>query len=97
ILFVITAITMDIWKDLVEPSKSNQKVNAPEIKKKEDTKFWKHKKEDDGKDKEKSMLVKIAFHAQDEGKLWYIDSGCSIHMTGDKSKFISLNKVNEGT
>ncbi|KAH9299145.1 hypothetical protein KI387_030827, partial [Taxus chinensis] len=79
------------------PSKSNQKVNAPEIKKKEATKFWKQKKEDDGQDKEKSMLVQTTFHAQDEGQLWYIDSGCSRHMTGDKSKFISLKKVNEGT
>ena len=25
--------------------------------------------------------------------LWYIDSGCSKHMIGDKDKFISFNKT----
>ena len=28
--------------------------------------------------------------------LWYIDSGCSKHMTGDKSKFLSLRKHKSG-
>ncbi|KAH9288638.1 hypothetical protein KI387_032755, partial [Taxus chinensis] len=68
----------------VEPSKLNQKVNAPDIKNKEATNFWKYKKEDDGQDKEKYMLVQTTFHAQDEGKLFYIDSGCLRHMTGEK-------------
>ena len=27
---------------------------------------------------------------------WYIDSGCSKHMAGDHSKFISLNKEKKG-
>ena len=26
---------------------------------------------------------------------WYIDSGCSKHMSGDKSKFISLSENNQ--
>ena len=28
---------------------------------------------------------------------WYLDSGCSKHMTGDKSKFLSLETYNGGT
>jgi hypothetical protein len=28
---------------------------------------------------------------------WYIDSGCSTHMTGDKKKFISLKKGKIGS
>jgi len=27
---------------------------------------------------------------------WYLDSGCSKHMTGDKSKFLSLSFKQEG-
>ncbi|XP_021728393.1 uncharacterized protein LOC110695472 [Chenopodium quinoa] len=30
-------------------------------------------------------------------KLWYLDSGCSKHMTGDKSKFLSLKDYPGGT
>ena len=28
---------------------------------------------------------------------WYLDSGCSKHMTGDKSKFLSLEDYPGGT
>ena len=34
----------------------------------------------------------IALQAQDRAKQWCVDSGCSKHMTGDESKFITLNK-----
>ena len=27
---------------------------------------------------------------------WYLDSGCSKHMTGDKSKFLSISFKQEG-
>ena len=30
------------------------------------------------------------------GGRWYLDSGCSKHMTGDKTKFISLQSKNGG-
>jgi len=29
-------------------------------------------------------------------ELWYLDNGCSKHMTGDKSKFVSINFKQEG-
>jgi hypothetical protein len=49
----------------------------------ENVKVWKKKEND------KCGLV---FSAQRQKKPWYIDSGCSKHMTGDKSKFLSLRK-----
>ena len=29
-------------------------------------------------------------------KLWFLDSGCSRHMTGDKRKFLSLDERKDG-
>jgi hypothetical protein len=43
-----------------------------------------------------SMLVQTSLHSQNKGNQWYVDSGCSSHMTGDKSKFLTLKEVNEG-
>ena len=34
--------------------------------------------------------------AQRQKDPWYIDSGCSKHMTGDKSKFMSLREHKSG-
>jgi hypothetical protein len=53
----------------------------------ENFKVWK-KKEDD-----KCGLV---LSAQRQKNLWYIDSGCSKHMTGDKSKFLTLSESKSG-
>jgi len=30
-------------------------------------------------------------------QLWYVDSGCSRHMTGENSNFLSLAAFNEGS
>ena len=40
---------------------------------------------------------RIASQAQDKSEQWCVDSGCSKHMTGDKSKFITLDKNKIGT
>jgi hypothetical protein len=53
----------------------------------ENFKVWK-KKEDD-----KCGLV---LSAQKKKNPWYIDSGCSKHMTGDKSKFLTLSENKSG-
>jgi hypothetical protein len=53
----------------------------------ENVMVWK-KKEDD-----KCGLV---LSAQRQKNPWYIDSGCSKHMTGDKSKFMSLSESKLG-
>jgi hypothetical protein len=46
-------------------------------------KVWKKKEND------KCGLV---LSGQRQTNPWYIDSGCSNHMTGDKSKFLSLSE-----
>lgn len=46
---------------------------------------------------EKSLLVQATFHAQDENGTWYVDSGCSNHMTSDKRRFLSLKETYKGT
>lgn len=38
----------------------------------------------------------IALKAQRNRNIWYVDSGCSTHMTGDKNKFISLKEKKDG-
>ena len=38
----------------------------------------------------------IALHAQKEESKWYIDSGCTKHMTCDKDKFLTLKRVMGG-
>ena len=38
----------------------------------------------------------LALTAQDLKSQWYLDSGCSKHMTGDKSKFITLDEKKSG-
>jgi hypothetical protein len=49
----------------------------------ENVKVWKKKADD------KCGLV---LSAQKQKNPWYIDSGCSKHMTGDKSKFLTLSE-----
>jgi hypothetical protein len=54
----------------------------------ENVKFWKKK------ERNKCGLV---FSAQRKMNPWYIDSGCSKHMTGDKGKFLSLSEIKSGS
>ena len=51
---------------------------------KEQNKLWKEKT------LEHECL--IALKSQEKEDLWYVDSGCSKHMTGNKDKFLRLNK-----
>ena len=50
----------------------------------EQKKLWKEKTS------EEECL--ISFKAQDKEDPWYVDSGCSKHVTGNKDKFLSLKK-----
>ena len=43
------------------------------------------------------MLVQTSFHAQNKRNKWYVDSGCSKHMTGDEDIFITLRKERDGS
>jgi hypothetical protein len=54
----------------------------------ENVKFWK---------KKESNKCGLVLSAQRKMKPWYIDSGCSKHMTGDKGKFLSLSESKSGT
>ena len=46
------------------------------------------------KEEENSSEPLLLFtHVENEERLWYLDIGCSNHMTGDKSKFIELEKT----
>jgi hypothetical protein len=53
------------------------------------TKVWRKK----NKNKENCGL---ALYAKNQENQWYIDSGCSKHMTGDKSKFEFLTEEKGG-
>ena len=50
----------------------------------EQKKLWREKTS------EEKCLIALKF--QDKGDLWYVDSGCSKHMAGDKDKFLNLKK-----
>ena len=64
-----------------------RKYNPDLIPTAENVKVWKKKADD------KCGLV---LSAQKQKNPWYIDSGCSKHMTGDKSKFLTLSETNQG-
>lgn len=64
---------------MLNPIKEEKKANGVVDEKKELKKEWKVKKEEIKE--EKSLLVQVAFHAQNENNTWYVDSGCSNHMT----------------
>ena len=38
-----------------------------------------------------------ALKAQNKKYVWYANSGCSTHMTGDRKKFVSLKEKKDGT
>lgn len=39
----------------------------------------------------------IALQAQSRRNDWYVDSGCSKHMIGDKDRFVTLKKERDGS
>jgi hypothetical protein len=61
--------------------KYDKRINIPNNKK-----VWKKKKTE----------CNVALYERNQGCQWYIDSGCSKHMTGDQSKFLKLNKKGKG-
>ena len=42
--------------------------------------------------KKKVLMTFVGLYAQKDEDQWFIDSGCTRHMTGDKRKFISLTE-----
>ena len=49
------------------------------------------------RDKRKSLLVQAALKVQRKKSSWILDSGCTSHMTGDKTKLNNLNNFNGGS
>lgn len=45
---------------------------------------------------EMKVECNIALYAKDKKSQWYVDSGCSKHMTRDPNKFISIEKKQKG-
>jgi hypothetical protein len=39
----------------------------------------------------------VALQAKQKKRGWYVDSGCSKHMTGDRDKFLTLRKERDGS
>ena len=48
---------------------------------------WRKKEKEKKPDK-----CDLVLYAQDQNNKWYVDSGCSRHVIGDKIKFVSLNQ-----
>jgi hypothetical protein len=55
------------------------------------TKVWKKKQE-----RSHHEECDLAMHAHDKESYWYIDSGCSRHMTSDENKFLKLKREKGG-
>ena len=69
---------------LKTPTSNTVEIKTQNTKQK---KYWKEKEE-----MESSMIALCATESQN---LWHLDSGCSKHMNGDPSKFIT-QKYNKG-
>jgi hypothetical protein len=54
--------------------------------------LWKRKQEEPKKEE-----CGLAMYVQDKRSQWYIDSGCSKHMTWDQIKFPIIRKKKEAT
>jgi hypothetical protein len=49
------------------------------------------------KDQYNNEECTVALQAKQKKNGWYVDSGCSKHMTGDKDKFLTLRKEKNGS
>ena len=54
------------------------------------SKFLKEENKKIHKEKQKETKCKVAFYAKDKTSQWYVDNGCSNHMTGDRNKLLNL-------
>jgi len=42
-------------------------------------------------------MLQVCLKGSEKQKSWYLDSGCSRHMTGDRSLFLTLTMIEGGT
>lgn len=57
-----------------------------------ETKVWRKKEEAETK----SLIVQTTLLAHNEKDIWYVDGGCSRHMTRYETKFLTLKKYASG-
>jgi hypothetical protein len=75
---------------LIVPPKEPKKDFNSHVK--EPSRIWKRKQ-----DKLNIEECLISLQAQRRKSDWYVDSGCSKHMTGDKDRFVTLKKERDGS
>jgi hypothetical protein len=71
-------IACDCRSNIIKSPKQNKEEDVLTKHREEYTKVWKRKQEEPKKEE-----CGLAMYAQDKGIQWYIDSGCSKHMTRD--------------
>jgi hypothetical protein len=71
-------IARDCRSNIIKSPKQNREEDVLTKHREEYTRVWKRKQEEPKKEE-----CGLAMYAQDKGSQWYIDSGCSKHMTGD--------------
>ena len=49
------------------------------------------------KDQYSNEECTVALQAKQKKRGWYVDNGCSKHMTGDRDKFLTLRKERDGS
>jgi hypothetical protein len=73
----------------VPPRESQQNNNSH---RQESQRIWVRKKNQYNNEE-----CALSLQAQHKKRGWYVDSGCSKHMTGDKDKFLTLKKERDGS
>ena len=58
----------------------------------DDTSKYQGKEEGIAWKKKDDVVCSLALCATKKQNLWHVDSGCSKHMTGDPTKFLSLKR-----
>jgi hypothetical protein len=85
-------IAHDCRSNMIKSPKQNKEEDVLTKHREEYTRVWKRKQEEPKKEE-----CGLALYAQNEGNQWYIDSGCSKHMTGDQTKFLTLKEEKGGS
>ena len=76
-------------KLIVHPREPKKNINSH---KQEPQRTWIRKQ-----DKFNTEECNLALQAQHKKRGWYVDIGCSKHMTGDKYRFLTLKKERDGS
>jgi hypothetical protein len=73
-------------------SKDSMKTSISNSQEEKYKKIWKEKQIE-----EKETECKVALYAKNKRSQWYVDNGCSKHMTGDQNKFLNLKRKEKGS